>query len=343
MDDTGQVLETKWKEWVLQESWLRIVYRFFECDCQSSLALLKPPLISYAEMKLPLPYSDFLWHAPSASAWKAAYLASSITTTRRPTLYDCMEDLDHVSQYSIGGTAYLYMIWGMIWEYRQITALTAKTHFANDLLLASRHQDLTKLCEDSRVSQVSSTVQVEIILEALLMHLNAPLDDVQTFAGIAGPDEAKYAYTTLRDWASTGEARQSLLHASRILQLSESLPRNTLQNFYAMTVYHAGLVLWVYGLLKRTSGANTLDPDRQTVILGGKDDRDVKKFIKVNRGEPAIRSEGLSVTVLLRNASDIMGLVLQLLRRNHDYTNGGYPRLVDSLVQLMTSLQSASK
>jgi hypothetical protein len=54
-EDQGPALETKWREWVHQESYLRLVYRTFELDRQSSMALLRPPLISYSEMQLPLP------------------------------------------------------------------------------------------------------------------------------------------------------------------------------------------------------------------------------------------------------------------------------------------------
>jgi hypothetical protein len=56
--DSGSVLETKWQEWVHQESYLRLIYRVFEFDRQSSMALLKPPLLAYSEMCLPLPSSN---------------------------------------------------------------------------------------------------------------------------------------------------------------------------------------------------------------------------------------------------------------------------------------------
>ena len=57
-EDEGSTLEAKWKEWVHQESYLRLIYRVFELDRQSSMALLKPPLMTYSEMHLPLPSSN---------------------------------------------------------------------------------------------------------------------------------------------------------------------------------------------------------------------------------------------------------------------------------------------
>ena len=58
VDEEGSALEAKWHEWVHQESYIRLVYRVFELDRQSSMALLKPPLMAYSEMELPLPSSN---------------------------------------------------------------------------------------------------------------------------------------------------------------------------------------------------------------------------------------------------------------------------------------------
>ncbi len=58
VEEEGSVLESKWREWVHQESYLRLIYRVFELDRQSSMALLKPPLMTYSEMQLPLPSSN---------------------------------------------------------------------------------------------------------------------------------------------------------------------------------------------------------------------------------------------------------------------------------------------
>lgn len=57
-EEEGSILEVKWQEWVHQESYLRLIYRVFELDRQSSMALLKPPLMAYSEMHIPLPSSN---------------------------------------------------------------------------------------------------------------------------------------------------------------------------------------------------------------------------------------------------------------------------------------------
>jgi hypothetical protein len=63
----------------------------------------------------------------------------------------------------------------------------------------------------------------DIVLEVLLMHLHVPMEDIQTFAGVAGPDEARHTFPALRDWAATVSARQGLWHAAQILRLTENL------------------------------------------------------------------------------------------------------------------------
>lgn len=121
-DAQGATLEAEWQQWVHQESYLRLVYRAFQLDRQSSMALLKPPLISYSEMQLPLPSSNILWQAKSAATWKSAYLDFAHIHTKRPSAIDCFLDLDLV-HHDHASTTYLYMMWGLIWEYRQMAEI----------------------------------------------------------------------------------------------------------------------------------------------------------------------------------------------------------------------------
>lgn len=343
-DDSGSALQGKWKEWVHQESWLRLVYRYFEFDRQSSMALLKPPLISYSEMQLPLPHPDSLWYANSAEAWRSAYFSSAVPMAKRPSPSDCLLDLKWLTYNNTANLVYLYMVWGMIWEYRQMATLMARLESDHGLILSSRYQEISKYFDDFRVNNSSSNIDLEIILQVMLMHLNAPLDDMQTFAGIAGPEEARHTYPTFRDWVKTPSARQALWHAGRILKLAQGLPMGTLRNFHAMAVYHAGLILWGYGLLDRSSTTNPPNHDLPCVALNGEESLDVRRFIKLNHGQPVLQSwDPQHPPVLIHTASQVIDFARHLLLRNHDATDGSYPPLVDSLVQLMDGLRSATK
>ncbi|PWO22604.1 SAP30-Sin3-bdg domain containing protein [Pyrenophora tritici-repentis] len=341
-DDQGMALEEKWQSWVNQECWLRLVHRTFEFDRQSSMALLKPPLLSYAEMQLPLPSSNILWQAKSAAAWKAAYLNMPPKATKQPSAIECFLNLEHLAQHDFASPTYLYMIWGTIWEYRQMCTLTTRSQALsnNSLILSSRYQELTKQLEDFRVSSPPMNKTVEITLEIMLVHLNAPLDEIQLFAGLEGQEEARSAYLGLRDWTKTSSARQALWHAGQILRAAEVLPKSLLNNFNAIAVYHAGLILWAYGFLKRS--VPELSQVDSLVVLNGDDSLSARKFITLDRGIPAIRISGSQTPTQLGDVCGVMDGLIRLLRAHHE-TSEPSPPLVGNLVQLLEGLRSAIK
>ncbi|CAO2657356.1 Nn.00g034820.m01.CDS01 [Neocucurbitaria sp. VM-36] len=344
--DRGPALEDKWQAWVHQESYLRLVHHAFELDRQSSMALLKPPLISYSEMQLPLPSSNNLWQAKSAAAWKEAYLDTANTTAKRPSAIECFLDLELLSQHEHASATYLYMMWGTVWEYRSMSALTVRSHTKanNSLILSSRYQELTKQLEDFRVGSPPLSKSLEITLELMLLHLNAPLDDIQLFAGIEGQDEARGAYPALRDWTKSVSARQALWHAGQILRAAEGLPKALLCNFNAIAVYHAGLILWGYGFIKRysTTEPTPTEISQTPVILNADDFLSSRQFIILNRGLPSIRSPGSQNTTQLSNVPGIMDVIITLLRAPHGVLEA-CPPLVGNLVHLLEGLRSATK
>ncbi|KAJ4374151.1 hypothetical protein N0V83_002892 [Neocucurbitaria cava] len=346
-EDQGSVLEDKWQAWIHQESYLRVVHRAFELDRQSSMALLKPPLISYSEMQLPLPSSNNLWQAKSAVTWKAAYLDTASTAAKRPSAIDCLLDLKHLSQHDHASATYLYMTWGMVWEYHSMNALSVKSHAkanSNSLILSSRYQELTKQLDDFRVGSPPLSKSLEVTLELMFVHLNAPLDDIQLFAGIEGQEEARGAYPVLRDWTKSVSARQALWHAGQILRAAEGLPKALLCNFNAIAVYHAGLILWGYGFIKRSSATETTPAEipQTPVVLNGDDFLSSRRFITLNRGLPSIRSPGSQATTSLNDVPGVMDVLIQLLRATHGAVEA-CPPLVGNLVHLLEGLRAATK
>ncbi|KAH8726893.1 C6 transcription factor-like protein RegA [Phaeosphaeriaceae sp. PMI808] len=345
-DDHSTSLEDQWKEWVHQESYLRLVYRTFELDRQSSMALLKPPLISYSEMQLPLPSPNIVWQAKTAVAWKMAYLSSAQGQAKRPSAIETFLNLEYLGQYESASLTYLHMIWGMVWEFRQMSAVTFRSNSkANDgLILSSRYQDLTKQLEDFRVNSPPLSKGSEITLELMLLHLNAPLDEIQLFAGIEGQEEARSAYPALREWSTSVAARQALWHAGQILRAAEGLPKTLLCNFNAVAVYHAGLILWGYGFLKESGSNNLASTDNsQAIILNGEDSLSARRFITMNRGNPSIQRSGSQVSTQINDVSGVMDSLIYLLQASHEAVEGSCPPLVGNLVQLLEGLQSATR
>ena len=219
----------------------------------------------------------------------------------------------------------------------------SKAH--NSLILSSRYQELTQQLEDFRISSSPMSNSVEILLELTLLHLNAPLDTIQLFAGIEGQEEARSAYHILREWTKTTSARQALWHAGQILRAAEGLTKGLLCNFNAIAVYHAGLILWSYGFLNRFSPSAPTPkeiPDT-TIVLNGEDTLGARKFISLNRGAPSIKAKNSQDAVKLSNVLGVMDSLIHLLRASHTPEEGSCPPLVGNLVQLLEGLRSATK
>lgn len=239
------------------------------------------------------------------------------------------------------------MMWGLVWEFRQMSSLGARsiTKGNTSLILSSRYQELTKQIEDFHISSPPMTKSAEITMQLMLIHLNAPLDDIQLFAGIEGQEEARSAYPSLRDWVKSVPARQSLWHAGQILRAAENLPRGHMCNFNAIAVYHAGLIMWGYGLLKR-SGSDKPSPSdaiQTTVLLNGDDILGVRRFVTLDRGCPSISMVKSKDAVPLSNVGVVMDGLVQLLLAPYEAVEGSCPPLVGNLVQLLEGLRPGTR
>lgn len=93
LEDSGVVLEQKWKDWAEQESWKRMVFDTFIQDSQVMLVQMRCPLISPAQMLLPVPAPRDLWTAPNAEAWRSAFIAKYPSGTEAlPSVIDIIGD-----------------------------------------------------------------------------------------------------------------------------------------------------------------------------------------------------------------------------------------------------------
>ena len=91
--DNETMLGHKWKEWAKQESWKRMVYNTFIQDSQVMLVQMRSPLISPAQMLLPVPAPRELWLAPNAEAWRSAFIAKYPPGTESlPSVIDVIGD-----------------------------------------------------------------------------------------------------------------------------------------------------------------------------------------------------------------------------------------------------------
>ncbi|KAL1957491.1 hypothetical protein VTO42DRAFT_5954 [Malbranchea cinnamomea] len=370
-EDEGTSLEEKWVAWVEQESYKRLVFHLFQHDAQVSMALSNNPLISYAEMHLPLPAPRELWLADTAARWKEVFLSKmrvNPTTDRRFGLVDCVKEvellhrLSQVTDAAESNLAFLYGAWRMVWEFKQLSAVMKNSMYDGGLVMRSRYQDLISLLQSFRISSDESTAtdagRSTLVLELILMHLHVSLEDIQLFAGLEGQEDAVRVYPSLRDWVNTSSSRSAVWHAGQIIRVAKLMPPRLLRDFVAIAVYHASLTFWAYGVILNTPEGSSkahrseVGYAAQPVWLDGTETTDAQRFIALERGIPGIRGVDNSQSpAFLDNPSAVIDVVVGILKRNHEMSGeqqqqqhqSTKPPLVENLIQLMHGLRNAMK
>ena len=125
-EDSNEVLEQKWKEWAEQEAWKRLVFHTFLHDAQAMLVHMRSPLITPAQMQLPIPCSRDLWLASNALAWRNVFMAqntfeggalpSTIEMFSDPELFS---GLNHPTDKSLCRLLVAHSMAHDVFEYRQ--------------------------------------------------------------------------------------------------------------------------------------------------------------------------------------------------------------------------------
>ncbi|KAI1368727.1 hypothetical protein F5Y08DRAFT_227730 [Xylaria arbuscula] len=364
-NDQGDVLEEKWKSWYEAESWKRLVFHCYTRDAQASMTTLANPLMSYAELTLPLPEAKELWFAKSALEWKQEYLARSTGQTKRPpSLGDLLRDVNLLagnyrrldSQFAI--SIYLHAFWNLIFEWRQLSAVHRSNPFQNNsqtgpnLILKSRHQELCKGLSSFQLVtadwHASFSAQEALLLNLVLMNLHVSLDDLQLFAGKEGEDQARRVYPILQQWSESTEARQALWHAAQILRQAKMFPSGHLKQFYAVGVHHAALALWTYAVVTRaTRNQSFINNPNEVIYIDGLETTEVHRFIEFGSGRPTIRGVRFddsrqSSEAGLEDPRACMEISEEILRTNFNTGQEPLPPMVENLCHLIKQLGGAA-
>lgn len=359
LDDVS--LEKAWHTWVDMEGFRRLAFRMMHHDAKSSMSLFPSPLISYAEVQLHLPSSPQLWMATTPQQWKQAVLAQG--SPQKLTLFDVLDNPEATSapdvavDESLSREAFLSCVWGMAWEYIQMSSLQrAKPRRWNDFVTTTRRDELSKLLSHFQMSinlSAPTTANLELLirLELVLLHLHTPFEDLQLFAGIEGPEQARGISPAVHEWARGEAARKAVWHAGQALRLTRQLPPGTIRDFTAIMVYHASLTFWVYGLVADQQGPSRAqwtespgDLAPPVVWLDELDGLLLQRFLQLGSGCPCIHGlseRGEVVGVPLSSPDQVMEIVSEVLRANFDRATR--PLLVEKLVQLMAGLQRSSR
>lgn len=369
--DQSQDLEVRWKKWVEEESFKRLVYHVLFQDVQTSAALFRQPLTSYSEINLPMPCAAEIWEAKSAEEWWQEILSRQHQTAiAQVTLPECLQNpsvLDlHRLQVDIQMSLRILVanFWLRVWQSIQMRPFSTPGDTNSRLATVNAsHQQLVASAEDLtiRFSQgpVSMHPSVKLMLEVARMHLYVSLEDIQQLAGNEGEDRARKAASRLRAWIMLPEARHALFHAGQVAKATAECPPSYVRGVHAVMVYHASLTMWAYALLATSQGSyqgmqttrnHNVGAEQPIVWLDGEEVLELRRFVLLGTGTPCIRnySKG-NITgtsnepsaVPLTDAAKVMVSIAGLLSSRNESEHYSIP-IANYLGGLMDTLAKAS-
>lgn len=192
-----------------------------------------------------------------------------------------------------------------------------------------------------------------LLAEFATMYLHINLDSIQRFAGQFGELEAREEYPRLQDWSVTREARTAIWHAGQVLRAARQVPPFQLRGFDTLSIYHATLVLWIFGLLQcvgKPREVSTLQQPEPLIALDGPENEHTKAFVNRGVGQPGLTyqsssrpEEGhASMSIQLCSPHLVMEVARQILVGNFQGSENRLPPLVNNLCNLIRELGDLS-
>ncbi|KAK5129998.1 hypothetical protein LTR08_002553 [Meristemomyces frigidus] len=371
--DNDTVLSAKWKAWAEQESFKRLVIHTFMHDSQVAIVNMRNPLLSAAQMHLPLPATRELWLAPNAHVWAKTYYELKLPfDDDLPSLTEFfgnirkLEQLGKTIDKPLSMLAACHGLGHEVWMLRQHARLLCgwRNQGRRDRWLAHQTQQRDLYDDLSTFSaycelQDNAPPEIMLTIELLMMSLHVDLEDVQTFSGKSGEEEARKVFPRIRAWTEDGEARTAVRHAGQVFRVARTFEKTTLRDFYAVAFYHAALTLWVYGMVtsNATHNSGVQTPQHATLrswdnaaiasapaprtLVDASDEKSVRAFSLLGQGTPGIRSaqhSGQAIFVPLSESKHLMSTAATLLKSNFPQSSNGLPPLIENLANLMSEL-----
>ncbi|CZT18285.1 uncharacterized protein RCC_04129 [Ramularia collo-cygni] len=365
--DDEQTLRSKWEAWVEVESYKRLAHHLFEHDMYSTHTKCRNPLISYAEMTLPLPACRELWLARSPEVWRMRLLSLDNESERRSvSIRDLLADanlLRYLPKHTdarLARALHAYGLSAQVWEYHQ-QAMVSTTSFTSDpdpsakLCLQLQHKQLNQSLQQAR-QMLKGDLAVTILLhEFLVMSLHVDTDLITRFAGKCGEAEARRAYKDLQPWSRTKDARTAIVHAAQAVRIARTVPPYQLRGCDSFILYHAIMVLWTYSMMHQ--GAQRQDKDVETkrqdksalVLLDEESNDRIAAFILLDSGQPCLSGshhasqvgQDTSHVCDLRNPQAVMAMGVKVFEGNlPNETRQNLPQLIKCLCELLSELGS---
>ncbi|KZM28620.1 DNA binding [Ascochyta rabiei] len=361
-EDVGFVLEQKWRTWVQQESFKRLVYHLLSHDAQASMSLLTNPAISYSELDLPLPEPQELWLAGSAEEWKEKYQTNTdMCTTRSPSLTEClaipdlMQERKMVIDFQLSCSAFLYAMWGMVWEYRKLARLffvepNRNSVWDSRLTMMTRQQELLKVFDYYRVIYPNENM---LLLELILMHLHTSLEELQHFCGLGETlEDTSHVQASMKEWASSKAARSAVWHAGQVVRAARQLPPSHLRDFYAISLFHVSLTFWAFGLASRmfsydqesvSKARHTAINLQQVVHVDDEETLGTYRYTSLGVGTPVMHNHGYDAPLVpLSDLTDVMSVMIDIMGQGDSDPLMPNSPLVENLLNTMRRIRDTT-
>ncbi|KAJ5801991.1 uncharacterized protein N7503_004441 [Penicillium pulvis] len=364
-DDEGEALETKWRAWVEQESFTRLIYHLlFHCGQESLIMSVAGPL-HYTELSLRLPLTNSLWFASSAASWKTIFFSQFAEDPVHVSVFNCLADLSQLQSlpniYDINITrlAVQYSISSLIQVYRKFQATVGYLQGVNSsehiLWKDSQRRWLIQALEelshqfDLCPPRSKPSVSTLLLQQLLSLHLSVSIDQLECLAGKEGLEEAQSAYTMARQWVRSSECRKALWHAGQLLKLIRGLPMEVMTEFHATAIYHGGLCLWAYCMISTEEASDTGSSIKKTeeTLLNGEETIATRDWIAHGRARPVLstgearESNNHLYALTLYSIRELLQICIRDIQRKYPASQD-LPVTTENLCNLLHALEVAS-
>ena len=342
-------LESQWSKWIDQESAKRLVCFATISDFHVAAARKINTVFNYDEINTPLPSSTRLWEASSAAEWLRILDRDAALRMQQPVSLNRVlrsprllaRNVALVDQAAATG-AYLAGFWILIGEYWRMTAIMTGKPASTDFVLNARHSELTSALElfKTEVTEPHETGTENVIMQELIsLHLHVSVHEVAQYCGKGTEEDARASAAFVQRWCQTPRARTAVWHAGQIIRACRLLPPGALADVYVVALYHAGLVLWIWGLLCKVQSVGQ-SYDGQRAIMDGEESSETIRFIKTGRCRPCLTEQRGNV-VLIETATVVPDLVNSIVSAN--WNHEPMPSTTNQLFGFMDGIGKVSK
>ncbi|KAF2129821.1 transcription factor Cmr1 [Dothidotthia symphoricarpi CBS 119687] len=271
-----------WRDWLQQESRSRLIYSWVMVDQDLSLFHDTAPLFSVTEFGSPMPDSDRLWHAQTASDWSEIFdqvhefsngYSSVGSGARPPSLRSIfrhfldddivIQDVQDIHLTPMHLRLLLHPLQTLVSQYCQLLSC-----FSDSVASRSRNRAFTAASTRVRLEEVQALLgrwfdlaqrylksnpvcpmmQATLVMFHLIS-LNAVTDfpEIERLARQEGVD-GSYQQMLWIQKKCISDAQEAVMHAGQVLRLTREMSRGIRPPWWAGAVYRAALVLWTEAL-----------------------------------------------------------------------------------------------